>query len=37
MKKVLSVLLLVVFLIGALPAMDVEAALPAYELSLIHI
>jgi hypothetical protein len=31
MKKVLSVLLLVVFLIGALPAMDVEAALPAYE------
>jgi len=31
MKKVLSVLLLVVFLIGALPAMDVKAALPAYE------
>ena len=31
MKKVLSVLLLVVFLIGALPAMEVKAALPAYE------
>ena len=31
MKKVLSILLLVVFLIGALPAMEVEAALPAYE------
>jgi len=31
MKKILSVLLLVVFLIGALPAMEVEAALPAYE------
>lgn len=31
MKKVLSVLLLVVLLIGVLPAMEVKAALPAYE------
>jgi len=31
MKKILSVLLVAIFLIGALPAMEVEAALPAYE------